>query len=261
MYVCAGTLSIFSTISAMFPGIHVVRTKHAHAHHPWISQTFVRLPNAPGWEDVSSAAHVSLIVDALLGGSDWVPDRNTCAGTTGQWTSVVVGTDSATSLRGLGKAHPEKLPDVLILPGDGVSQSSASGSTIASAIVFVNTVVAATKLHAALIQHPRIQEAAASLSRTHGVHASAGDLVRLYHRKIAAREPIPVPFADGFPLLIVSTDILARGYNNANITHVIQAEFAENVVSYVVGLSVQYIFPASVMFSVSCFTAPSRTNS
>jgi superfamily II DNA/RNA helicase len=183
-----------------------VDNDYLHRFHPRIEQDFVPVSNA---DRVEEGDRMDLLVKAILGPNLSSADLSAPEGPAGDGDGDNDDAEQAFNVDNLVYAHSQPIPQA-----EELGAMDEANSAIEQTMVFVNTAEAAQALARALyskgIQCVEFHKKISSISKQNNLQA----------------------FRSGRASVIVCTDHASRGLDLPSVKHVIQAEFAENVVQY-----------------------------
>ena len=215
-----------------------------HCLHPHMSHTFIKL--AAECNDITHPDRVNNIVNILMGRAT---SSELCLHED-KITNCITTPEAVTLLRRqLTKYRSDLLPQVLHVAAtsacpqsrneldDGIITEYSSKSRsifndmagIPATIIFVNSTSKAISLTNVLLMNTILKDYIQSLS-----NSCLSDVIQCLHSKTENKQEILSAFRAQKCKVLIATDHIARGMNLPHVDNVIQAEFAQNVVDFIV---------------------------
>lgn len=226
----SGKYSVESYTKKMFPFAEVVSNEHVHKLHPQIEQQFVKV-YGDAQEGVCSESRIQLIVDAIARSAARTSDSDMAFLS----SSITAPVDSVSATTTSTSAVEETAPlveksaewsiDELFPETDKGLTSPAAKTALLEMTPEIYARVPHTMVFVNEVE--TVQQMARKLNR-------AGVKSVEFHKGLlpSLKESYLESFQSGESRVIVCTDHASRGLDLPYVRHVVQGEFATNVVQY-----------------------------
>jgi len=229
----SGKYSVESYTKKMFPFAEVVSNEHVHKLHPQIEQQFIKV-YGDAQDGVCSESRIELIVDAIARSASRISESD-LESLSAMSLNIDSKDTTITATNATAELAPETPPSenkadwsIDELFPESVNKDSPS-SAVNAALLEMTPEIYARVPHTMVFVNEveTVQQMARKLNRA-GVKAVE------FHKGLlpSLKESYLESFQTGESRVIVCTDHASRGLDLPYVRHVIQGEFATNVVQY-----------------------------